>query len=632
MKYSADVSSSRRKARKAHFSAPSSIRRKIMSSALSKDLRAKYNTRSLPIRKDDQVRIVRGKYKGREGKVTQVYRKKWVIHVDRVARDKSNGASSQIGIHPSNVVITTIKLDKDRRAILDRKNRSKEAADVEMVDPASHTTRRKSAMLTRKRARERAQSTSSDGAKSCRSESPLTDIEDSGSVRTRKKTAVAGRNTDRTPKSSSESRRTASASVTAGAATTSQSSRSQRNRVTALPLISPPIDGRVKVGEAFGLQLPSGMDEAPIIPDTFLATAIDEDEGKIYTLISSNNDSKLFCIDTKLRIWDTCIDNLHLDGNEQALPPCYASKLHFFKDPKTHQKFIMIIGGWIGSSPYDDSGKFIHDSERLTVLAVNLSLKTWKVIRALSVDGGAPPPRYYHAIVCHDNDLFIFGGRRSLPPGFFDDNYNYKNWTSCPPEEIFKSYAVLGFDPAKEKWSWKEKEKAYPEGVMNLGFSMGAYAMPNSLILLTPGMSGERTSCELNPNQFWFFDPHGGSFSRWETMPKPNPSSTGKDDVGFYDVVSIAQGSAIFALMGFDSDTFEFHQDFLPPSGKGTRLLGKIKNGYCTRKRNVAGITKTGPSRVFTGCVSVGGKTYILGKDDESHLDTILEVTFDLNE
>lgn len=71
-------------------------------------------TRSLPIRKDDEVRIVRGKYKGREGKVTQVYRKKWVIHVDRVQRDKSNGATVSIGIHPSNVVITTIKLDNDR--------------------------------------------------------------------------------------------------------------------------------------------------------------------------------------------------------------------------------------------------------------------------------------------------------------------------------------------------------------------------------------------------------------------------------------------------------------------------------------------------------------------------------------
>ena len=91
-------------------------------------------TRSLPVRKDDEVRIVRGKYKGREGKVTQVYRKKWVIHVDRVQRDKSNGSTTPIGIYPSNVVITSIKLDKDRRAILDRKDRKKQENPVEQID------------------------------------------------------------------------------------------------------------------------------------------------------------------------------------------------------------------------------------------------------------------------------------------------------------------------------------------------------------------------------------------------------------------------------------------------------------------------------------------------------------------
>ena len=37
-----DISSSRRKSRKAHFSAPSSVRRKIMSSSLSKELRNKH--------------------------------------------------------------------------------------------------------------------------------------------------------------------------------------------------------------------------------------------------------------------------------------------------------------------------------------------------------------------------------------------------------------------------------------------------------------------------------------------------------------------------------------------------------------------------------------------------------------
>ncbi|ELU44583.1 KOW domain-containing protein [Rhizoctonia solani AG-1 IA] len=81
--------------------------------------------RALPVRKDDEVLIVRGKYKGRDGKIIQVYRKKWVIHVDRVHRDKSNGSTAPIGIHPSNVVIQTLKLDKDRRAILERKDRKR---------------------------------------------------------------------------------------------------------------------------------------------------------------------------------------------------------------------------------------------------------------------------------------------------------------------------------------------------------------------------------------------------------------------------------------------------------------------------------------------------------------------------
>ena len=64
----------------------------------------------MPIRKDDEVLIVRGKYKGREGKVIQVYRKKWVIHVERVTVEKSNAATVPVGIHPSNVVITTLKV------------------------------------------------------------------------------------------------------------------------------------------------------------------------------------------------------------------------------------------------------------------------------------------------------------------------------------------------------------------------------------------------------------------------------------------------------------------------------------------------------------------------------------------
>ena len=38
-------------------------------------------------------------------RLLQVYRKKWVVHVE-----KSNAATVPVGIHPSNVVITSLKV------------------------------------------------------------------------------------------------------------------------------------------------------------------------------------------------------------------------------------------------------------------------------------------------------------------------------------------------------------------------------------------------------------------------------------------------------------------------------------------------------------------------------------------
>merc|ERR1712216_461379 len=115
----------------------------IMSAAMGNELRKKHSVRSMPVRKDDEVSVVRGTYKGREGKVIQCYRKKWVIHVDRITREKQSGATVQVGIHPSKCVITKLKLDKDRKTILERKNKEAKSAkgkgkfteqDVAMAD------------------------------------------------------------------------------------------------------------------------------------------------------------------------------------------------------------------------------------------------------------------------------------------------------------------------------------------------------------------------------------------------------------------------------------------------------------------------------------------------------------------
>merc|ERR1711937_458846 len=117
-KQNSAVSSQARRSRKAHFNAPSHLRRKVMSAALSKELRAKY----------DEVKIVRGKFKGEQtGKIIQVYRKKYIVHVEGIQREKAGGQSVHIGISPSSVVITKMKLAKDRKDLLAKKKATRES-------------------------------------------------------------------------------------------------------------------------------------------------------------------------------------------------------------------------------------------------------------------------------------------------------------------------------------------------------------------------------------------------------------------------------------------------------------------------------------------------------------------------
>jgi large subunit ribosomal protein L26e len=91
-----------------------------MSCRLAKDLKQKYNVRSLPIRKNDEIKILKGKGKNKSGKVVQVYRKKWCVYVDKVNRDKQNGQSVFLPIKPSYCVIEKLHLNKDRKALLEK--------------------------------------------------------------------------------------------------------------------------------------------------------------------------------------------------------------------------------------------------------------------------------------------------------------------------------------------------------------------------------------------------------------------------------------------------------------------------------------------------------------------------------
>jgi len=125
MKRSNRVSSSRRKQRLRHFDAASSEVRRRMSCRLSKELREKYGVKSLPIRKNDEVRILKGKARKKTGKVVQVYRRRWCIYVDKVQRDKQNGQSVFLPIKTDYCVIQKLHLNNDRKELLTRRAQHK---------------------------------------------------------------------------------------------------------------------------------------------------------------------------------------------------------------------------------------------------------------------------------------------------------------------------------------------------------------------------------------------------------------------------------------------------------------------------------------------------------------------------
>ncbi|TMS33587.1 hypothetical protein L596_001310 [Steinernema carpocapsae] len=138
MKRNPFLTSSARKVRARHFNAPSHERRIMMSAPLSKELRMKYNVRSIPIRLDDEVEIARGHHKGNTGRVVRVCRKKYVIHIDKVTRERANGNTVHLGFHPSKVYITKLKMDKDRQDLIDRKAAGRDRA-LELLGKGKYT-------------------------------------------------------------------------------------------------------------------------------------------------------------------------------------------------------------------------------------------------------------------------------------------------------------------------------------------------------------------------------------------------------------------------------------------------------------------------------------------------------------
>jgi len=110
------------KQRKRFFQAPAHVRHKLLAAHLSPELRGFHIVKRFPVRTGDTVRIMRGDHKGFEGKISRVDLKSYSIYVEGLTREKVDGTTIFVPVHPSKVIVTHLNLDdKWRKEILETK-------------------------------------------------------------------------------------------------------------------------------------------------------------------------------------------------------------------------------------------------------------------------------------------------------------------------------------------------------------------------------------------------------------------------------------------------------------------------------------------------------------------------------
>jgi large subunit ribosomal protein L24 len=93
------------------YRATYTTRSKQLGGHLSKDLQKKYGKRSIRITLGDTVKVIRGEYRGVDGKVSKIEMTRSSIAIEGIKKEKSRGEKFDIFIPASNVVVTGLNLD-----------------------------------------------------------------------------------------------------------------------------------------------------------------------------------------------------------------------------------------------------------------------------------------------------------------------------------------------------------------------------------------------------------------------------------------------------------------------------------------------------------------------------------------
>ncbi len=95
---------------------PKHQRDKMVGAVLEDSLREQYKRKNIRVVKGDSVRVMRGEYKGVEGKVEKVNTEHATFHIEGIQREKIRGGQVKVPIPSSNVMVIFLNLDDNYRS------------------------------------------------------------------------------------------------------------------------------------------------------------------------------------------------------------------------------------------------------------------------------------------------------------------------------------------------------------------------------------------------------------------------------------------------------------------------------------------------------------------------------------
>jgi large subunit ribosomal protein L24 len=109
------VSKSPRKQRKRLYNAKLHTKQNMVAGHLSKELRERYNKRSITLRTGDTVEVMRGSHKSKKGKIVNVDISKMKVNVEGITIKRKDGGEVPVSFNASNLKVIDLYKDDEKR-------------------------------------------------------------------------------------------------------------------------------------------------------------------------------------------------------------------------------------------------------------------------------------------------------------------------------------------------------------------------------------------------------------------------------------------------------------------------------------------------------------------------------------